>query len=103
MAEAHIKIDPNTEYGRQVRRALQLLREGKDLLNDVLDIVAQMRDGDGSQAAHYAYATPFFGTTSDAKTKAMADELSSLAFKLNTNSSVSDVHAAMEQAFAKLG
>ena len=60
-----------------------------------------MIDGDGSQAGHFTYATAKFGFSSDAVTKAAYEELQSLASKLNANSSVTNVNAALVQSFNK--
>jgi len=101
MAVPHIFFNDQTQYGRVKRRALQMLEEGLENLIDVVEVQVQMLDGDGSQAAHFAYATPKFGYISDAQTKAAHEELQSLRFKLTTNSSVTDVNAALLQAFNK--
>ena len=101
MAVAHISFNDQTTHGRVLRRGLQQLEESLENINDVLATMATMIDGDGSQAAHFTYATEKFGFASDAATKSAWDELNSLAFKLNTNDSVSSVNAAMLQAFNK--
>ena len=101
MAVAHIYFNDQSQYGRLIRRALQMTEDGLDNLNDVLGVMGFMIDGDGSLAAHFSYATTKFGFGSDADTKAAYEELQSLAFKLNTNSSVTDVNAALLQAFNK--
>ena len=101
MAVSHVTFNDQLQHGRLMRRGLQLLEEGIETLNDLKAFLDQAKDGDGSQAAHFTYATAKMGTTSDSQTKALYDELASLLFKLNTDSSVTDVHAAMIQAFAK--
>lgn len=101
MAVNHISFNDQTQHGRVLRRGLQQLEEAIENLNDVLATTATMIDGDGSQAAHFAYATAKFGFDNDAATKAAWDELNSLMFKLNTNDSVSSVNAALLQAFNK--
>lgn len=101
MAVNHIAFNDQTNHGRILRRALQHVEEGLKELNDLLATMQQMIDGDGSQAAHFTYATEKFGFGSDAITKAAWDELNSLASKLNTNANVSDVNAALLQAFNK--
>lgn len=106
MAETHIAIDPNKDLARDIRRGLELILEGRRVLNDALAVFATMKDGDGSQASHFTYATSKLGTDSDAKTKAAWDELNSVAFKLNTVSgdpAVEAVGTAIDQANAKLG
>jgi hypothetical protein len=109
MAANYIELDRTTDVGRNLIRGLQMLREAKDVLVNVRDVMLQMRDGDGTQASHYDvlrteagyiqndYATP------DAAAKASFDELDSLLSKINTDNSVSNVLAAINQACAKHG
>ena len=101
MAVSHITFNDQLQHGRLLRRGLTQFEEGLETLNDLKAFLDQAKDGDGSDAAHFTYATLKMGTTSDAQTKALYDELASLLFKLNTNSSVTDVNAALLQAFAK--
>lgn len=102
MAFAHIHFNDQIQYGRQLRRFLQLAEESDDLFTDIRDVMIQMRDGDGSQAVHYAECTARFGFVSDAQAKAAFDELDSAYSKTSGNGSVSNVRAARDQLFAKL-
>lgn len=102
MAFAHIHFNDQLAYGRMLRRMLQMSEEADDLMKDVRDVMIQMRDGDGSQAAHYAEVTSKFGFASDAKAKAAFDELDSAYSKTSGDGSVSNVRAARDQLFAKL-
>ena len=101
MAVAHIAFDDQTNHGRILRRSLQHLEDGLEELEDLIATIATMIDGDGSQAAHFTYVTTKFGFSSDANAKAAWDELNSLKFKLTTNASVTDMNAALLQAFNK--
>jgi len=101
MAVSHIYFNEQSQYGRLIRRALNLIEDGLDNLNDTIGVITVMIDGDGSQADHFTYATTKFGFGSDADTKAAYEELQSLAFKLNTNASITDMNAALLQAFNK--
>jgi hypothetical protein len=103
MATTHINFNDQINHGRDLRRCLQQMEESHQGLNDLLLVMAQMLDGDGSQAAHFTYITSKFGFDSDAKAKAAYEELNSLASKFNTDASVSSVRAAMAQAFARFG
>ncbi len=85
-----------------LRRGLQQLEEGKDVLNDVLASMPHMIDGDGSNATQFSEVTSRYGFASNEAAKAAWDELNSMMFKLNTDASVSAVNAAMNQAFAKM-
>lgn len=102
MAATNIYFNDQTQYGRLLRRGLQQLEEGKDNLNDVIASMPHMIDGDGSDAAQFTEVTSRYGFASNAAAKAAWDELNSLMFKLNTDSSVDSINAAMNQAFAKL-
>lgn len=102
MPFAHIHFNDQTQYGRQLRRLLDMSEEADDLFTDVRDVMIQMRDGDGSQDAHYAEVTSKFGFASDAKARAAFEELDSAYAKTSGNGSVSNVRAARDQLFAKL-
>lgn len=81
---------------------LALMEQGDDLINDVRDMMIQMRDGDGSQDVHYAELTARFGFVSDAQARSAFEELDSAYSKTSGNGSVTDVRAARDQLFAKL-
>ena len=102
MAFAHIHFNDQLQYGRSLRRMLQMMEESDDLVADVRDVMIQMRDGDGSVATHYAECTTRFGFASDASAKAAFDELDSAYSKTSGDGSVSNVRAARDQLFAKL-
>jgi len=102
MAFNHIYFNDQLNYGRMFRRMLQMMEESDDLMSDVRDVMIQMRDGDGSQDAHYAEVTARFGFTNDAKARAAFEELDSAYSKTSGNGSVSNVRAARDQLFAKL-
>ncbi len=102
MAFAHIHFNDQTQYGRMLRRLLNKAEESDDEFTDVRDVMVQMRDGDGSQSAHYAEVTARFGFASDAKAKEAFEELDSAYSKTSGNGSVSNVRAARDQMYAKL-
>ncbi len=102
MAFAHIHFNDQTQYGRQLRRMLQQMEESDDAMKDVRDCMIQMRDGDGSQDAHYAEVTSRFGFVSDTQARAAFEELDSAYSKTSGDGSVSNVRAARDQLFAKL-
>lgn len=102
MAFNHIHFNDQNQYGRMLRRMLQMSEEADDLMTDVRDVMIQMRDGDGSQDAHYAELTSKFGFASDAKARAAFEELDSAYSKTSGNGSVSDVRAARDQLYAKM-
>ncbi len=102
MAFLHIHFNDQLQYGRSLRRYLQMAEESDDLMRDVRDCMIQMRDGDGSQAVHYAECTTRYGFVSDAQAKAAFDELDSAYSKTSGDASVSNVRTARDQLFAKL-
>jgi hypothetical protein len=102
MAFNHIHFNDQTQYGRHLRRLLDQAEESDDAFVDVRDMMIQMRDGDGSQDAHYADLTSRFGFASDAKARAAFEELDSAYSKTSGNGSVTNVRAARDQLFAKL-
>jgi hypothetical protein len=102
MAFAHISFNDQLPHGRMLRRLLNQAEESDDQFTDVRDVMIQMRDGDGSLAAHYAEVTARFGFATDAKAKAAFDELDSAYSKTSGNGSVTNVRAARDQFFAKL-
>lgn len=101
MAIAHINFNQGTQHGLLLKNGLQKLEDSLGELNEIKGTMQLMIDGDGSLAAHFTYMTGKFGFTDDAGAKAAWDELNSLLFKLNTDSSVDNVHAALVQAFNK--
>lgn len=102
MAYAHVLFNRATQYGAKLRNLLDMMEQSDDLMTDVRDVMIQMRDGDGSQAIHYARVTTLFGFDNDQSSKAAFDELDSAYSKTSTNNSVANVRAARDQLYAKL-
>lgn len=102
MANNAIKVNQSTPTGRLIASGLNKLQEGKEEINLALArMTQQLEGGDPSQEANFAYAATQGGFDSNAKAKAGYDELNSLIFKLNANTSVTDVDNAQKQAIAK--
>jgi aspartokinase-like uncharacterized kinase len=102
MAVNHITFNQSNQHGSMLHFAVDNLEKGLEGLNDVIAVMVLMIDGDGSQASQFTYMTSKFGFSDDAASKAAFDELNSLASKLNVNTSVTNVNAALLQAFNKL-
>lgn len=115
MAFAHIYFNQNTQYGSKLRNLMNLIESGDDEFTDIRDLMLQMRDGDGTQDAHYAEVAKKFGfgdydvTTGGApsafalaKARAAFEEIDSCYAKTSGNGSVSNVRAARDQMLAKL-
>jgi hypothetical protein len=101
MAVAHIAYNHGSQHGAILHGALIQFENSFETINNLKETMTLMIDGDGSQAAHFTYMTDKFGFADDATAKAGYDELASVLFKLNTNSSVSDVNAAILQVLNK--
>jgi hypothetical protein len=100
---SHYTFNDQLAQGRQLRRCLDQMEESHRALDDLLAVMAQMLNGDGSQDAHFDEIATGFGFATQAKAHAAWGELLSLQSKFNTDASVSSVHAAMAQAFARFG
>ena len=99
----HLEFNDQISHGRDLRRCLQQMEESHKSLDDILLVMAQALNGDGSQDAHFDEIATLYGFASTAKAHAAWSELQSLASKFNTDASVSSVKAAMAQAWAKFG
>lgn len=102
MAFVHIHFNDQLQYGRQLRRVLNMMEESDDLLVDVLSMMTLMIDGNGSDAAQFTEVKERFGFTDNASAKAAWDELQSANSKTSGNGSVDNVRAARDQLFSKL-
>jgi hypothetical protein len=101
VAVSHIKFNDGLPHGSQLRRALTALESGTESLADVIACMARMIDGDGSSADHFTYMQQRYDFASTADAKSAWEELNSLNSKFSGNGQVSDVNAALLQAFAK--
>lgn len=89
--------------------AIRQIRDGRDRLKHVRDVMIRYRSGDGSSSSHYAllatkcsFQTGGYADANTA-TKAAFDELDSAIGKLTTDVSVSAVLTAVDQCCAKYG
>src|SRR4249920_3741511 len=102
MAYNHILFNENTQFGRSLRRFLDLAEQSDDQFADVRDAMIQMTDGDGSQDVHFARVTQLFGFDNDTAAHNAYLEIDSAFSKTSGNGTVSNVRAARDQMFAKL-
>lgn len=100
-AALHIFFDQRSQHGSMLRNLLNQLEFGRDTLFDMVATMQLMLEGDGTQDAHYSYMTTKFGFPDVATAHTAYNELVALQAKLNTNASVTNVLAAMDQAFNK--
>lgn len=96
MPVQHVNFNDQLPHGRLLRMGLQYIEEGREALNDVLGVIEQMRDGDGSAAAHYAYATVKFGCSNDADMKKLYDDLKVVMDKLNSNTAQTNIKTVLD-------
>lgn len=97
MATTFIDIDDTKFLGRQHVRAMSLIREGRQCLEQSLAVFTHMVDGNGSDAAHFALPVSEGIYPNAAHAKASWDELQSL------NAAMETAEAAILQACAKHG
>lgn len=102
MALEHITFSTSTNLGAALATSLRQFENALDRLRELHATFSLMIDGDGSSSTHFTYMTSTLGTTNDAGSKALFDELSSALAKLTTNDSVTNVNAATQQLFNKL-
>ena len=102
MAMTHIQFNDQLQHGRYLRRAIQMIEEGRETLVKTKDVMQTMIDGDGTDAAQFTEVTARFGFTNNATAKAGWDELNSALSKITTDASVTNVQAALLQLFSKL-
>lgn len=112
MAAGIILCNRDSNAMRPAYRYLQMIREGRDGLTAHLAVMTQYIDGGSGgsgTAANFdllaSAATFAQGDYADANAAAKAsyDEIASVVGKLTTDSSVSNVFAAVNQACAKHG
>lgn len=104
MAFNFIYFDDQTQYGRKLRRLLQMSEDSDDLFADVRDVMIQMRDGadNAADTTNYAEVKARFGFVSNDAARNAFLELDSAFSKTSGNGTVSNVRAARDQLFAKL-
>lgn len=103
MAETNISFDRSNQFGQEIKALLNAYRK---VVSDgplILESMALMLDGDGSQLAHFQTMVDLgiYPTTTDAKESYL--ELQSANSKCNTDASVDSVNTAFKQVCAKHG
>lgn len=88
-------------HGRFLQRVVGTVSDGDHWFRELMALMAQMLDGDGSQDAHYATITTRFGFPDTATAHAAYSELQSCYGKISGDSSVSSVRAARDQFVAR--
>lgn len=93
MPVTHISINTSAPLGHKLRLALDYLESARDSLRDIVASMPGMVDG-----SDYSYLEAQFGLQAGKGTTAKA-ELEALMGKLDTDASVTNVKAAMQQVF----
>lgn len=103
MAATNIPFDRSNQFGQEIRALLLAYRKVNEDGPNILEAMGHMIDGDGSDVAHFAEMVTLgiYENTTDAK--ASYDELASVNAKLTSNTSQTNVDAALKQVCAKHG
>lgn len=96
------KYDPASTHGKFLQSAIRCNQDADRLLADVMAMMVQMLDGDGSEDQHYATVQARFGFDSVAAAHAAFNELSSAFSKTRGDDQVDHVRAARDQLYARL-
>jgi hypothetical protein len=78
MADLHYEVNESTSTRAQrLMQAVRTVTIWLSALDDELAAMATMKDGDGSNVAHFVTATTLYGVADTTTTKAIYDELAS--------------------------
>lgn len=91
----------SSTHGRFLQRVVSSISDGDHWFKELMAMMAQMLDGDGSQDAHFATITTRFGFPDTATAHAAYSELLSCYSKTSGDGSVSSVRAARDQFVAR--
>lgn len=101
MADTHYEVSETLHHARQLMEPVRRIRVEFDRLESIFEVMDTMKDGDGSQASHFAKVVTLFGVQGAddsaklATAKAIYDEL---------NSTVNGAgKAALMQLLSRLG
>lgn len=103
MAATYIKFNQQSEHGRQVVRALQLLRESRELLENERSVLIQMIDGTTDDASHYGLVVSEMGYQSAGYESENAAAMASFAELDSLRAQLANCDAALTQCCAKHG
>lgn len=103
MAATYIKFNQQSEHGRQVVRALELMREGRELLENERAVIIQMIDGTTDDASHYGLVVSEMGYQAAGYESENAAAMASFAELDSLYLALSGVKAALNQCCAKHG
>lgn len=95
------KYSTTSTHGKFLARAILYANDGDRYLSELMAMLAQMLDGDGSIDAHYVTIAANFGFADTTVAHNAYNELNSFYAKTSGNGSVSSVRAARDQACAR--
>lgn len=98
----HYLYNPSgSTHGKFLQRVITANDDGDHWFKELMAMLIQMLDGDGSQDAHFATITTRFGFADTTVAHAAYNELSSAYSKTSGDGNVSSVRAARDQLFAR--
>jgi hypothetical protein len=103
MSATYIKFNPESPRGRSITRALQLLREGRDLLEQERSILIQMIDGTTDDATHYGLPVTEIGYQAAGYESEGAAAMASFAELDSLRAQLANCDTALAQCCAKHG
>ena len=101
MADNHYVFDRNKDAGYRLAIAMEHLENAINRLLAEKGTMVQMLDGDGTAITHFNAHVTAYGFSDTTNAKAAYGELVSLMGKLDVDSSVTNVTAAISQALAR--
>lgn len=89
-------------HAQYLKRVITTNQDGDRFFDELMAMMTQMLDGDGSADAHFATIQVRFGFDSVAVARAAYNELSSAYSKTRGNDAVDHVRDARQQLYARL-
>jgi len=101
MAATNIPFDRSNQFGQELKTLLNAYRKVNQDGPNILQAMAHMIDGDGTDAAHFTEMVTLGIYENTADAKASYDELASVNAKLTSDDSQTNVDAALKQVCDK--
>lgn len=101
MSNYYLYQPTSSTHGKYLQRVVSSTNDADKYFSDLMALLSQMLDGDGSQDAHYATITTRFGFADTTTAHNAYNELQSSFSKISGNGSVDSVRAARDQMVAR--
>lgn len=101
MANFYNYSPTTSTHGKFLQRVVSSVSDDDRWFKDLMAMMVQMLDGDGSQDSHYATIVTRFGFPDNGTAHAAYNELQSCYSKISGDGSVSSVRAARDQFVAR--